>query len=210
MAISARVDSDMCRWRASAANLRFSCGVGRAVIVGAIDFKAPSFTAHNPELQQNADTSLSCHHSNQDPTTPLDPKSFRNPIREYGPKTLHESLSVLGLSFALFSTELAPSAQNSALETAVGQATSCPADFRPRQNSSDMPPFARHLKKDKLGTGHVVRHQGLGNWPYSSATRVSLSCLPRLSNGWGRYAFEEWLSQSGLGTPYRIRGNLKA
>jgi hypothetical protein len=46
------------------------------VIVGAVDFKAPSFTARNLELQQNADTSLSCHHSNQDPTTLLDPKSL--------------------------------------------------------------------------------------------------------------------------------------
>jgi hypothetical protein len=76
MAISARVDSEIRRWAASAANTRFSCGVGRAVIVGAVDFKAPSFTARNLELQQNADTSLSCHHSNQDPTTLLDPKSL--------------------------------------------------------------------------------------------------------------------------------------
>jgi hypothetical protein len=70
MAISASVDSDMCRWAASAANTRFSCGVGRAVIVGAIDFKPPSFTARNLQLQQNADTSLSCHQSN---TTPIRP-----------------------------------------------------------------------------------------------------------------------------------------
>ncbi len=63
MAISARVDSEICRWAPSAANTRFSCGVGRAVIVGAVDLKAPSFIARNSELQQNADTSLSCHHS---------------------------------------------------------------------------------------------------------------------------------------------------
>ena len=76
MAISASVDSDICRWAATAANKRFSCGVGRAVIDGAVDFKAPSFTARNPELLQNADTSLSCHHSNNDPATLLDPKSL--------------------------------------------------------------------------------------------------------------------------------------
>ncbi len=45
MAISASVDSDICRWAATAANIRFSGGVGRAVIDGAIAFEAPSFTA---------------------------------------------------------------------------------------------------------------------------------------------------------------------
>jgi len=61
---------------ATAANKRFSSGVGRAVIVGAVDFEAPTFIARNSELQQNADTSLSCHHSNNDSTTLLDPKSL--------------------------------------------------------------------------------------------------------------------------------------
>ena len=45
MAISASVDSDICRLAATAANKRFSSGVGRAVIDGAVDFKALSFTA---------------------------------------------------------------------------------------------------------------------------------------------------------------------
>jgi hypothetical protein len=54
------------------------------VIVGAVDFKAPTFIARNPELQQNADTPLSCHHSNNDPTTLLDPKSLPYPIRNGG------------------------------------------------------------------------------------------------------------------------------
>lgn len=108
MAISASVDSDTCRWAATAANKRFSCGVGRAVIDGAVDFKEPTFTARKPELQQNADTSLSCHHSNNDPTALLYPKSLLNPIRNYGPKTLHELRGVGGLSSAVFSAELAP------------------------------------------------------------------------------------------------------
>jgi hypothetical protein len=76
MAISASVDSEICRRAATAANKRFSSGVGRAVIVGAVDFEAPTFIARNSELQQNADTSLSCHHSNNDSTTLLDPKSL--------------------------------------------------------------------------------------------------------------------------------------
>src|SRR3974390_707543 len=79
MAIRARVDSEIWRWAASAANARFSCGVGRAVIVGGVDFKAPSVTVRNIQLQQNADTSLSCHHPKNNLTTPLDPKSLRNP-----------------------------------------------------------------------------------------------------------------------------------
>src|SRR5277367_4080968 len=76
MAISASADSDICRCAATAANKRFSCDVGRAVIEGTVDCKAPSFTAPNLELQQNADTSLSCHHSNNNPITLLDPKSL--------------------------------------------------------------------------------------------------------------------------------------
>src|ERR1700683_675511 len=66
MAISASVDSDNCSFAAISANARFSAGVGRAVIDGAIDFRVPSFTAREPKLRQNADTLLSCHHSNTD------------------------------------------------------------------------------------------------------------------------------------------------
>jgi len=69
MAISANVDSEICRRAATVANRRFSCGVGRAVIDGAVDFEAPSFTASKAVLLHIADTSLSCHHSNNDPTT---------------------------------------------------------------------------------------------------------------------------------------------
>jgi len=61
MAISASLDSDICRCAATAANQRFSSGVGRAVTVGALDFEATLFTVRNLQLQQNADTSLSCH-----------------------------------------------------------------------------------------------------------------------------------------------------
>jgi hypothetical protein len=50
MAISAKVDSDICRWAATAANSRFSGGVGRAVIDGTVAFKAPSFTAHQSRI----------------------------------------------------------------------------------------------------------------------------------------------------------------
>ena len=74
MAMSASVDSDIRRLAATAANMRFSSGVGRAVIDGAVDFGAPSFTAREAVLRQIADTSLSCHHSNTDPTTLLDVK----------------------------------------------------------------------------------------------------------------------------------------
>jgi hypothetical protein len=42
----------------------WSSGVGRVVIVGAVDFKASMFIARKPEL-----------HSNNDPTTLLDAKS---------------------------------------------------------------------------------------------------------------------------------------
>ena len=67
------VDSDTCRWAATAANSRFSGGVGRAVIDGAVAFEAPLFTARQSVLLQIADTSLSCHHSNNDPTPDFDP-----------------------------------------------------------------------------------------------------------------------------------------
>ncbi len=72
MAIRARADSDTCSFTATSANRRFSSGVGRAVIDGAVNLGAPSFTAHEPVLRQIADTSLSCHHSHTDPTTLLD------------------------------------------------------------------------------------------------------------------------------------------
>ena len=69
MAISASVDSDTRSFAATSANERFSCGVGRAVIDGAFDFSVLSVTARQRLLRQNADTSLSCLHSNTDPTT---------------------------------------------------------------------------------------------------------------------------------------------
>jgi hypothetical protein len=71
MATSANLDSDMCRWAATAVNQRFSSSVGRAVIVSALDFELTLFTARKPELQQNADTSLSCHHSKKHLSTLL-------------------------------------------------------------------------------------------------------------------------------------------
>jgi len=55
--------------------MRFSGGVGRTVIDGAVAFEAPSFTARQSVLLHIADTSLSCHHSNDDPATLLDLKS---------------------------------------------------------------------------------------------------------------------------------------
>src|SRR5579862_6633160 len=69
MTISASVGSDTRSFAATSVNARFSCGVGRAVIDGAVDFRALSFTARHRLLRQNADTSLSCLHSNTDPTT---------------------------------------------------------------------------------------------------------------------------------------------
>ena len=102
MAITASVDSEICRWAATAANRRFSSDVGRAVIVGAADFKALSFTARNSELQQNADTSLSCHQSSNDPATLLGPKSLLYPIPQYGPKTLHNLLCCWWPEFRCF------------------------------------------------------------------------------------------------------------
>ncbi len=69
IATNASADSDIWRPAAIAANRRFSSAVGRAVIEGAV-FKAPSFTARQRLLRQNADSSLSCRHSNNDPTKP--------------------------------------------------------------------------------------------------------------------------------------------
>ncbi len=59
-------------------------------------------------MQPSKERNRPCSVSNNDPTTLLDPKSLLYPIREYGPKTLRESLGVGGLSFAVFSAELAP------------------------------------------------------------------------------------------------------
>ena len=84
MAISASVDSDSCRFAAIAANRRFSCGVGRAVIDGAVAFEGPSFAACQSVLLQIADTSLSCHHSNNDPTTLLNLSLCSYPICQAG------------------------------------------------------------------------------------------------------------------------------
>src|SRR6266404_6818302 len=72
MAISASADSDICRCAATAANKRFSGGVGRTVIDEAVAFEAPPFTARKPVLLHIADTSLSCHHSNDRPAPLLD------------------------------------------------------------------------------------------------------------------------------------------
>jgi hypothetical protein len=72
MAISASVDSDTRSFAATSANERFSCGVGLAVIDGAVDFSVLPVIARQRLLRQNADTSLSCPHSNTDPTTLLD------------------------------------------------------------------------------------------------------------------------------------------
>src|SRR5271170_149723 len=120
MAISASVDSDTRSFAATSANERFSCGVGRAVIDGAVDFRFPSVTARKAVLLlQIADTSLSCHHSNNDPTTLLDPKSSLKsepPIWTY---TLRELLTECGESFVVFSAKLSPSqpdAQVSSIE----------------------------------------------------------------------------------------------
>src|ERR1700722_11697090 len=71
MAISASADSDTRSFAANSANERFSCGVGRAVIDGAVDFKVPPVTARQPMLRQIADISLSIHHSDCQTTTLL-------------------------------------------------------------------------------------------------------------------------------------------
>jgi hypothetical protein len=80
MAISASVDSDTRSFAATSANERFSSGVGRAVIDGAGDFRVLSVTARQRPLRQNADTSLSCHHSHTDPTTLPDANNNSTPI----------------------------------------------------------------------------------------------------------------------------------
>jgi hypothetical protein len=72
MAISASADSDTRSFAATSENKRFSFGVGLAVIDGAVDFSALSVIARQRLLRQNADTSLSCPHSNNDPTRLVD------------------------------------------------------------------------------------------------------------------------------------------
>ncbi len=99
IAIRASADSDSCRLEATAANKRFSCGVGRAVIDGAVDFGAPSFTARQPMLRQFADTSLSCHHSHSDPTTLLD-VSNNNSTLVASTSSLHRSQYLLCVGLA--------------------------------------------------------------------------------------------------------------
>ena len=62
MAVNASIDSDTPHCAASSAKRRFSSGVGRAVIDGARDVDVLLLT-RAPLVQQNADTSLSCHHN---------------------------------------------------------------------------------------------------------------------------------------------------
>ena len=66
MAISANADSEMPLLAATCANRSFSAGVGRAVMDGMRAVGLLLFTRHAPLVQQNADTSLSCHPNNTD------------------------------------------------------------------------------------------------------------------------------------------------
>jgi hypothetical protein len=63
IAVNASVASDTPQCAASSAKRRFSSGVGRAVIDGVRDVVVLLLT-RAPLVQQNADTSLSCHHNN--------------------------------------------------------------------------------------------------------------------------------------------------
>src|SRR5215472_77553 len=63
IAVNANVDSETPQRAASSANLRFSSGVGRAVIDGVREVGGLLLT-RAPLAQQNADTSLSCHRTN--------------------------------------------------------------------------------------------------------------------------------------------------
>jgi hypothetical protein len=71
MAIRARADSEMPRLAANSANCSFSVGVGRAVIEGLREVGMLLLTRKTSFVQQNADTSLSCHHNNTNPKTCL-------------------------------------------------------------------------------------------------------------------------------------------
>jgi len=61
MAINASADSEIPREAASAVKRSFSCNVGRAVIEARRAEITSPLTVCAPSLQQNADTSLSCH-----------------------------------------------------------------------------------------------------------------------------------------------------
>ena len=141
MAISASVDSDICRLAATAANRRFSCSVGRAVIDRAVAFgrrrslRANLCCCKTRTLRYPAITPIP---TRQHP-------SFQShllyPIRDYGPKTLHELLRVWGLSFAVFSAELAPSPRDFVFRTAVYQATTGQPAFGQPQMPALKRPF---------------------------------------------------------------------
>ena len=64
MAIRASADSEMPRETANSAKRCFSTRVGRAVMDGWLDEVVLLFTGRDPLVQQNADTSLSCHQNN--------------------------------------------------------------------------------------------------------------------------------------------------
>jgi hypothetical protein len=66
MAISANADSEMPLLAATCANRSFSVRVGRAVMDGMRTVGLLLLTRHVPLVQQNADTSLSCHQNNTD------------------------------------------------------------------------------------------------------------------------------------------------
>jgi hypothetical protein len=100
MATSASADSDNYRLVAIAVNKRFSSGVGRAVIDGAVDFKVVSFTGRQRLLQQIADTSLSCHYSKNDPTTLLDANNEGTGIASTRPLRRSKYLLSVGLTRA--------------------------------------------------------------------------------------------------------------
>lgn len=66
IAISANADSETPLLAANFANRSFSTRVGRAVMDGMRAVGLLLFTRHVPLVQQNADTSLSCHQNNTD------------------------------------------------------------------------------------------------------------------------------------------------
>ena len=105
MAIRARADSDTRSFAATSANRRFSCGVGRAVIDGAVDFAAPSFTARDPVLRQIADTSLSCLDSHTDPTTLLDVNNKSGSMEVASANSLRRSNHFLSVGIIRSSAE---------------------------------------------------------------------------------------------------------
>ena len=66
IAIRANADSETPLLAANFANRSFSARVGRAVMDGMRAVGLLLFTRHVPLVQQNADTSLSCHQNNTD------------------------------------------------------------------------------------------------------------------------------------------------